>query len=280
MLGPMSTLSTAEPAVTQPGDEMPQISADELVARTRRELLRRAKRSSVPVRAEFVQRPPGSDVRASVLADFVRRRDQRGLNAYLITLALTSSADASHDWWTTLDIGAWARLYGTTLHAEQRTASNAVSKIMKRLEDRQLLRRERAGRERKIKVQLLREDGSGQDYTRPHGNAAGERFLKLSHAYWLERWDEKLSLPGLAMLLVALREKHGFKLPTERMPEWYGWSADTAERGFAELKEHRLIRASKNHRFDATSPTGFTYFNTYELQPPFAPPLTPEGSGE
>jgi len=30
-------------------------------------------------------------------------------------------------------------------------------------------------------------------------------------------------------------------LPTERVPEWYGWSADTAERGLATLEEAGLL---------------------------------------
>jgi hypothetical protein len=39
------------------------------------------------------------------------------------------------------------------------------------------------------------------------------------------------------MLLVALHEKNNLELPAERVPEWYGWSADTSERGLATLEQ-------------------------------------------
>ncbi len=46
---------------------------------------------------------------------------------------------------------------------------------------------------------------------------------------------ETLSLPGKAVLLIAHSLRPGFALPVEKAPEWYGISADTAQRGLAEL---------------------------------------------
>jgi len=107
------------------------------------------------------------------------------------------------------------------------------------------------GRERKIRVTLLREDGSGQPYTRP-GKGNTDRFLRLSHRFWLDGWYEKVDLPATAMLLVALHEKLNFELPTERVPDWYGWSADTAERGLATL-ENRRRSQGKSRRWWTTA---------------------------
>jgi hypothetical protein len=148
----------------------------------------------------------------------------------------------------------------------------AVTKIFAKLEERGLILRGRRGRERKIRVTLLREDGSGQAYTRPDGKTLADRFLKLPNAYWTDGWCDKLTLPALAMLLVALSEKHGFELPTEKVPAWYGWSADTAERGLAELETHGLLGKSRYRRTEPLSPTGYSIVNTYYLQPPFGSP--------
>lgn len=110
--------------------------------------------------------------------------------------------------------------------------------------DRKLIARERSGRARKITITLLRPDGTGDAYTRP-GRDNSDRFLKLSNAYWTQGWYRKLDLPGTAMLLVALHEKPGFELVTERVPDWYGWSADTAERGLERLQDLGLITVAK-----------------------------------
>jgi hypothetical protein len=250
-------------------DETP---ANEL--ETRAALLKNSGRSFVPVRKTFVQAPrpvaANPSLRAGPLSDFVTRRDRRGLDAYLIILAATSfGGEDGDDWTTTHPIMVWARAFGTTISAERSSAANAVSKILRRLEERRLIERSRSGRERKIKVGLLREDGSGEPYTRPLGKVATERYLRLSHAYWLDSWCDRLTLPGLAMLLIALHEKEGFSLPTEHMPQWYGWSADTAERGFAELEKHKLLYKVQRRRKEPLSTSGYGLVNRYYLLPPF-----------
>lgn len=117
---------------------------------------------------------------------------------------------------------------------------------------------------------LLREDGSRQPYTRPDGKTKADRFVKLSNSFWLDGWCDQLRLPGIAMLLVALHEKPGFTLPTEKVPQWYGWSADTAERGLAELVDHDLLYKTSRRRKEPLSPSGWGVVNHYYLQPPSA----------
>ncbi len=238
---------------------------------TRRALLERSGRTFVPVRKTFVQTPRATaqDPRslAGPLSEVVRRRDPRALQAYLMIIAATSSGESEDGWSTTHPIMVWARAFGTTLSAERSSAANAVSKILHRLEERNLIERSRRGRERRIRVGLLREDGSGRPYTRP--NTRTDRWLRLDHAFWLDGWCDKLTLPGLAMLLVALHEKTGFRLPTERVPEWYGWSADTAERGLVELEKHGILQKIQRRRKEPLSSSGVGRVNEYYLLPPF-----------
>lgn len=182
----------------------------------------------------------------------------------------TSNGDSQDGWSTTHHLKVWARAFGATETAEPSSASSATTKILTRLIERKLITRVRSGRERKIRITLLREDGSGLAYGRPNGNTAPDRFLQLPHEFWTAGWCDKLKLPGLAMLLVALAEKPGFKLPTENMPQWYGWSAHTAERGFAELLEHGILAKHRYRRTTPLSPEGHSYVNSYRLLPPFA----------
>jgi hypothetical protein len=238
-------------------------------AETRAALLERNIRSFTPINKLFVQAPRGSESRHGPLSWFVRGRDLRALQAYLLIIGVNSSGDSEHGWSTTLPIKVWARAFDTTRHATDASAATAVSKVLTRLEKRHLIERGRRGRSREIRVTLLREDGTGEPYTRP-GKANGDRFLKLPHAYWTDGWHEKLDLPATAMLLVALHEKPGFELPTEYVPEWYGWSADTAERGFKTLRDHGLLQVYTRFKKAPLSPTGLTEVNQYYLLGPFA----------
>lgn len=256
-------------------DESPATPAE-----TRAYLLDRAKRANTPVRNAFVQQPRGSAVRPGPLSTFVHNRDLRGLQTFLFALAVASSGDSEEGWSTTLSIPVWARALNLTEVATDASAATAVSKVFTRLEQRNLIERDRRGRERKIRVTVLREDGSGDSYTRP-GKGNSDKYLQLPHAYWTEEWFLQLDLPATAMLLVALHEKPGFQLPTERVPDWYGWSADTAERGFATLERHGLISKVSRFRKAPLSPTGLAKLNEYTLTGPFArKPATPPRTKE
>jgi hypothetical protein len=250
--------------VNEPNGDEPPATEDE----TRAALLDRSKRDFAPVNKLFVQAAPGSICRHGPLATFVHNRDLRGLHAYLLLLGITSSGDSQDGWSTTLPIGVWARAFGTTRDATPASAASAVSKVLTRLEQRNLITRQRHGRERKIRVTLLREDASGQPYTRP-GKGNPDRFLRLPHTFWRDGWHERLDLPATAMLLVALHEKTNFELPAERVPGWYGWSADTAERGLATLEHFGLLTRTTRLKKAPLSPSGLTKVNRYLLHEPF-----------
>jgi hypothetical protein len=245
-------------------DEAPATAAE-----TRAYLLDRSKRSSAPLLKAFVQNPDRTlECRAAPLSIFVRNGDLRGLRSLLFVHAIISSGEGENGWSTTLPLSVWARALGTTASADLRSAASAATKILSRLEARRLIQRSRVGRARKVTVTLLRPDGSGDPYTRP-GRGNSDRFLKLSHRYWADGWAERLDLPATAMLLVALHEKDGFELASEWVPRWYGWSADTAERGLGTLRDLELLRVEKRVRKAPLSPTGATVRNVYSLAGPF-----------
>jgi len=248
------------------GDD--RVESPATVEDTRAALLTRSRRDFAPINKVFVQAPAGSESRHSILAAFVTGRDLRGLHALLLLLGVISNGSGDDGWSTTLPIKVWARALGTTLTATGQSATTAVSKTLTRLEDRRLIARTRRGRARDIRVTLLREDGSGDPYTRP-GADNNDRFLRLPHAFWLDGWHSRLDLPATAMLLVALHEKPGFELPTEKVPEWYGWSADTAERGLKTLIALGIISKTERVKKAPLSPSGLTSVNQYTLLPPF-----------
>lgn len=246
-------------------DEHPATSAE-----TRAFLLARSGRDSAPLLKAFVQNPDRSAVnRSAPLSVFVHNRDLRGLRALLFAHAIISNGDNPNGWSTTLPLSVWARALDTTATAEPRSATSAATKILGRLQNRRLIDKARAGRARMVTVTLLRPDGSGDAYTRP-GRGNRDRFLKLDNAYWTEGWFDRLDLPATAMLLVALHEKDGFELVTERVPDWYGWSADTAERGLRTLQICGLIDVARRVVKAPLSPTGATVRNVYTLTGDFA----------
>lgn len=263
----MNQLSTPTPEGSE-GAAQDEAAATE--DETRAFLLERSLREAAPVPKMFVQNPDKSlPVRRAPLSVFVQNGDLRGLKAFLFLHAIISSGDGDNGWSSTLPLSVWARVFDTTKTAEARSASTAATKILTRLVERRLIKRDRVGRSRKVTVTLLRPDGSGAPYTRPSvGN--NDLYFNLSNAYWTDGWNHKLDLPATAMLLVALHERAGFQLVTERVPDWYGWSADTAERGLGTLANLGLIHVSKQYKKAPLSPTGLTLVNTYTLMGPFS----------
>jgi hypothetical protein len=150
---------------------------------------------------------------------------------------------------------------------------STISKLWLRIERRGLIERRR--RKRQAEVHLLREDGSGQPYTNP--GSVGDRHLKLPHAFWTHgpdddvRWFETLTLPEIAMLLIARSLADGFRLPLEDVPEWYGISADTAGRGLRGLADRDVLEVRKAFKKAPLAPQGYTAEHHYTLQPPFGP---------
>ena len=222
--------------------------------------LERSKRDAVPLRRTFVQQGRPKSPEPGPLASFVRAHDARALDLYLLGLAVASKEP--HD--VSEYAAVWARAMDLGPSA---SANTAVSKAWRRIEQRKLVHRHRDGR--RSCVTFLKEDGSGEDYLHPGTNR--ELYFQLHFAYWRDEWHRRLSLPAKAMLLIALERPDGFDLPAERVPEWYGLSADTAQHGLAELREQGLVTIDIDWKKAALSPLGYAEERLHTLAPPFGP---------
>lgn len=230
-------------------------------------LLRGFRRQFVPIRKSFVQQGRGMDTQAGPLAAFLTGRDSRGLDAYLLLHAMACAAP----WNCDLPSGFWVRALGIVDPTKSGVAAlnparPTVSKIMRRLVDRQLVDRARV--KRRSSLILLREDGSGAPYKHPH--ATKEQWFQLPHDYWYDGYYRTLSLPAKVMLLIALERPDGFNLPQRKAPRWYGVSEDTADRGLRELRTVGLLRRKEDWVVSRRSDIGWTQQWKYSLQGAFS----------
>jgi hypothetical protein len=226
------------------------------------DLLEKSGRGFVPIRKSFVQQGRGKQTKAGPLASLITAHDRRGLDLYLLAHAI-----ASHDPWDCqYPSDMWVRALNLGSAATPVAARGAVSKTLKRLEDRKLIVRGRAGH--MISFKLLQEDGTGDPYRHPLETS--ENWLRLPYTYWLDGYYLELSLPAKAMLLVALSLPDGFYLPAKRTKDWYGLSTASAERGLEQLRSKNLLVYSTAWRKEQRSKTGWIEQRTYTLIGPFS----------
>jgi hypothetical protein len=225
-------------------------------AAARNDLLTRCKRDHVPIRRSFLQLT-STGGGAALLAEFVRARRESAFDLYNIFHA--SACGGDHD--TRLHARVWARALNLP---ENKHSEALISRNWRWLEERQLIAKRRD--RRVLNVTLLSEDGSGAAYTHPgkQGN-----YFKLPHAYWLEGWCDILDLSAKATLFILLSRRPGSDLPQERMPTWYGISADTVGRGLKTLREHGVLKARTVTKPAPLSPIGYTWDTRYTLTGPF-----------
>jgi hypothetical protein len=229
-------------------------------------LLERSNRSELPIRKTFLQQGAGKVRIPGPVATLIRNHDERALDLYLLVHAVCSAGDFD----ITLPAGAWARAIGLGNTASGRST---VSKAFRRLEELRLLTRARDGS--RAKVTLLDESGqvddSGNLLPYVHPGSLKHQYLKLPHSYWEESWHLRLDLRAKAVLLIALSLDDGFTLPIERAPDWYGISADTANRGLQDLRTHGLLELDISTKKAPLAPDGLTQVYRYTLKAPFGP---------
>ena len=219
--------------------------------------------TNFPLRRDFLQQRKDGTLKPGPLGPLVTAGDLRGLKLYL--LVVTKASSEPYD--AKLPAAVWARAIDIELPTTA-TARSAISKTWLRLERARLIRRERE--ERKAKVTLLKEDGSGDDYTSPEN-----QYFRVPLALWLTgpstdvRWYQVLTLPELAVLLIGRSLGERFRLPAEKGPEWYGISADTVTRGLKGLTERGLLVVDKRFKAAPLSPVGYTAEHRYSLVAPF-----------
>ncbi|MFJ5608197.1 hypothetical protein ACIQCJ_02205 [Streptomyces sp. NPDC093221] len=243
-------------------EQPPEVTGRE----TRTAMLERAVRKHVPVRKDFVQAPSGGVSRHGPLKEFVTKGDLRGLRGFLIVVACCSAPNEKNGVYdTTHDSAVWARLLDTNVAATDQAARTAAWRTLQRLQDRGLIRCTRTRGSTMITVALLREDGSGLEYTRPDGKIAADRFINIPNAFWTKGYDEVIDVPGLAMFLTVAREKQWSSFTADKAPEWYGWSPDTHLRGLQKLLGLGLVERRATYRKTPLSPTGTTLIYQYRL---------------
>jgi DNA-binding Lrp family transcriptional regulator len=167
------------------------------------------------------------------------------------------------------------RRSGPALEIDAKNKAAAVSKVLSRLEDYELLRRDI--RRRRAHVTLLREDGSGQPYARPTGQ--DDPYLQLTHAYWTGEWHKRLPLPAKAALLIArsFALQKDFYLPIESAPKQFGTSADTLGDGIRELRQAGVLDRRTEYLVDPLTALGYRVRYHYKLRPPFDQPAGANG---
>lgn len=247
---------------------MAKFVSDQVVATSHQTvdaLVERSGRVAIPIRRTFLQGKVSNKSVPGPMASFVTNNDRYGLLLYL--LLLTCASAQPYD--VTLHSAVWARALGAE-NAKSQTARTRVSKAWARLADRKLVQKSRV--RRTAQVTPLIEDGSGSAYTRPTSH-----FMSFKHEFWTsgpskkQRWYDVLTLPELAVLLIAHMNGDDFALPAERAPEYYGVSADTFERGSRGLVKHGILEVRKSRKAAPLAPDGYTYESRYTLKAPFGP---------
>lgn len=220
-------------------------------------LLDKSKRSAVPLRRSFLQ--AGQSGGAGALALLVRKH--QALDLFLLSVGL-----ASHEpWEVKMEAGTLGRALGW---GDGRRGRLAVSRAAAELDEVRLI--ERFNVSRKTGIRLLREDASGSPYTNPDGKSVEDRYLRIPLAYWLEGWQNSLSLPEKVVLLIALARGPGFTLPQARAHQFYGISEDTVHRGIIGLTNRQLLFGYGRRVPAPLAGKGFTYVNEYWLASPFS----------
>lgn len=199
------------------------------------------------------------------LAYLVKGGRERALDLWLLINAVTSAGDFSVTEWS----NTWARAIGLP---HPTAGPEAVSRALKVLDDAKLISRERVGKQTRI-TKLL-EDGSGKKYEPPTGGTS-RYYFQLPFEYWTDGYHNQLTLPGKALLLIAMSSRDPnaeFCLTQQQVHDWYGISPRTVSRGMKDLQENDLLVHTRDDWYDTlATQTGRARKPVYALQEPFKP---------
>jgi hypothetical protein len=199
-------------------------------------------RGLTPVRHVLVQHLQDADERPSTLGKLVTTRQPRALLLYLLVLACEHRL--AHN--RRLPVLTIARMLTT---AQYPCSSAQARRAIKVLETNDLVKTRWTGTT--VEIVPLLEDGSGEVWHQPTGDDEDpdlQRYFALPNEFFDDAVLDQLRLPGIAMLLVALKEtskESTFSISVERFADWYGISERTAERGYRELQQAGLIRTHR-----------------------------------
>ena len=272
----MTTVHTDAGTVGSTGVEVLAPSNDGPALRAAQEIADTAgRRDHGPVRKSFVRSDtPGG---RAPMAQLVGVGGRGGEVPVKLLLALLWRCSAPP-----FDTDISARKWATVLALPDPNAGGArrVTDAMQTLARLNLVRLT-ARRGESSLVQLLEEDGSGDDYTLPSSaytlaeadQKDRHRYFKVPTPLWTSGHLQAMSAPALSMLLIALAEEgaDGRELwwSTDRFPTQYGISPTTRAKGTRELIGRRLLYVHK--RLVTSSPNRNRTFsrervrNVYQL---------------
>ncbi len=228
-------------------------------------MLRLSARGYGQFRGVLVQMPDRALVeRGGMLGRIVHTRRHRALLLYMLLVTCWPWLSTRNQ---PLPADVWIR--ALTASGGQTWTPSTLSRAWGDLEELGLLE-ERSREGRAVRVTPRREDG-GEPYTFPAGRRTREhQYFVLPDSFWKGELFAKLTLPGLAMLLVIAKETNSTKrtemyLPLAKAPEWYGISAKTAQNGLENLKANGLLHVRTESVPAPLSKTGWTSRNHYSL---------------
>ncbi len=203
------------------------------------------RRTSAPVRLVFAcnRTEQEADTPLARMINTGGRGADVALKLYL-ALIWRSSAEP---FTTTLPARKWAELLA--LPEPNTNGTRRVADAIKALRDNhQLIAVDNRPGE-PSEITLLHESGSGQPYTRPRGRTALELYLNVPAAMWTTGQIQRLTAPGVAMLLAVLSEQPKPGDPvwwsTTRWDERINLTSATRARGTRELKDAGLLTVKK-----------------------------------
>jgi hypothetical protein len=237
-------------------------------------LLETSNRDILPLSYRFLQHRDSQNKGISgPIARFVNAHNLRGLHQYLLVHAAASAGNFE----VTRDSRVWARALGLVEGKESSRA--AVSKGWAWLEMAGLIRRERRGR--LAQITLLSDDGSGEPYIHPYDRTPREPYIALPYDFWRSKWNEKLDLASLAVLMIGMSLGKGFILPQSHVQRWYGISPATLSKGIKTLRRLNLLQVNRDAEPAPLAPEGFRFVYRYTVLEPFhRPPPTNRKVGE
>jgi len=205
---------------------------------------------------------PGVGSDPGPLAAFVQQRRGVALDLYLLGQAAAHQGEHG----LALPSSVWARALGISAGAG---AAATISKSWSWLERQGLVATVRRGRLRQVRF---------LDFP-PAAVAKHDACFELPRAYWYGSYAARLSLPGKAVLLIALSLSGSFALPRDRGGRRWGLSQDTLRRGSTTLIHLGLLDFSPEPQTAPLSTRGYTIERRYWLRPPFgsAGPVRPGG---
>ncbi|MGZ0145366.1 helix-turn-helix transcriptional regulator [Rhodococcus qingshengii] len=255
--------SAAGPDAAEIGSEAGEVNVDATPTETRAEIAKFVPRGYSQIRHVLVQKP--EEPRPSVVGRAVHERKHRALVLYLMLLNCWPWLENSRE---PLSSGAWIRaLTWEEPHVRALTWSpSTLSRAWADLEKMGLIERNRKGK--LLEVRPNREDGE-DIYSTPGGRRDRlSKYFTLPTSFWNEGYFAKLSLPGLAALLIVAKETSNDLEMWVRFqdgPKWYGISPKTLQNGINDLEKHGLLHKRAQKIKAPLSKTGSTTRMWYSL---------------